>query len=208
MNRQITGVALALALLGVTTTASAQEGGLAAQGNFVLGADRVVGLTSNKQRIEQPGGDPTATYTGFGFSWGLNATPFNTPRVGLDYFLTDNLSLGGNLGYAELSSDDDNDETMSAFIFSPRVGYMIGLGRVVGFWPRGGFSYYSMSAGDRTQLALTLEAMFSLTPSPGFAIVTGPILDLGFTGEIDTGDETRDYHDRNLGITFGIAGVL
>lgn len=208
MVRRITGVATALVLLGVASTASAQEGGVAEEGNFVLGVDRVFGITSNKQRIDTPGGDPTVTYSSFGFGWGIDSTPFNTPRVGLDYFLTANLSLGGNLGYAELSVDDDNDTTVSAFIFSPRVGYMIGLGRVVGFWPRGGFTYYSTDDGDRSQLALTLEAMFAIAPSPGFAIVTGPVLDLGFSGERRLGDEDFDYHDRNLGITFGVAGVL
>jgi hypothetical protein len=90
----------------------------------------------------------------------------------------------------------------------PRIGYGIGLGDSVTFWPRGGLTSYSEEesggAPEYTQLALSGEAMFVVWPRNGWGILMGPTLDLGITGE--AGD--ADFQQRALGITFGMLGAL
>jgi len=60
---------------------------------------------------------------------------------------------------------------------SPRVGYLYSFGRVVGIWPRGGFTYHSTSVNngpDENGLALTLECPFTFSPPSHFAFTLGP----------------------------------
>src|SRR5690606_34389383 len=108
-----------------------------------------------------PGPDVDIDTTGveIGIGGGM-PHPTTMARVGVDGFLIDHLSLGGSLGFA--SYGDDADATL--FLFNPRVGYFAGLTRHIGFWGRGGFTYYSFTtepASDRWQLMLTAEALFT-----------------------------------------------
>lgn len=207
MKRRILTFAIGSVLLSTASLASAQEGGLGAKGNFVLGAERLFGFTSNTQKLDINGQEVETKYSGFGLGWASAASPLNQPRLGFDYFVTRNVSVGGNLGYASISADqpgDNGDNDSTGFIFAPRAGYMLGIGDVFGFWPRAGLTYYSLQDPDQSQLALTVEGMFLIAPKPGFAFTGGPILDFGLTGS----RESADFTDRNFGVVFGVAGVL
>lgn len=209
MQRRIVSALAALAVTSGVGLASADEGGFGAEGNFVFSAERLFGFSNDKLSIDDPGND--VTFKGFGFGWtGGNSTPYNAPRLGLDYFISNNLSVGGSLGYAsfEIDDGDGNDTDSTGFILAPRVGYMIGISDVFGFWPRGGFTYYSFDDPDYDQLGLTLEALLSIAPRTGFGFVTGLVFDLGFSGEREFGQTDIDYTDRNIALVFGIAGAL
>lgn len=205
MQRRIVSGLVALAVTSAVGIASAEEGGFGADGNFVFSAERLFGFSNDKFSLDDPGND--VTYKGFGFGWsGAGTTPYNSPRLGLDYFISSNLSVGGALGYSTFEVEDGNDS--SGFILAPRVGYMLGISDVFGFWPRGGFTYYTFDDPDFDQLGLTLEALFSIAPRPGFGFITGVVFDLGFSGERDIGQRNVDFTDRNIALVFGIAGAL
>lgn len=210
MQRRIVSALAALTVTSAVGLASAEEGGFGADGNFVFSAERLFGFSNDKFSYDNPIGDTTVK--GFGFGWtGGNSTPYNTPRLALDYFINDNLSIGGAFGYASIEVDnDDNDNGVDAsgFILAPRVGYMIGISDVFGFWPRGGLTYYTFNDPDFDQFGLTLEGLFSIAPRPGFGFITGVVLDLGFSGSRDFGRTNVDYTDRNIALVFGIAGAL
>ncbi len=208
MQRRIVSALAALVVTSAVGLASAEEGGFGAEGNIMFSAERLFGFSSDKINPEAPFDDYTVK--GFGFGWtGGRTTPFNSPRLAFDYFINDNLSVGGALGYADLDNINGNDNDSSGFILAPRVGYMIGISEVFGFWPRGGFTYYSFSDPDFDQFALTLEALFSIAPRPGFGFITGLVLDLGFSGSQDgPGNTSVDYTDRNIALVAGLGGTF
>jgi hypothetical protein len=129
------------------------------------------------------------------------------PRFAVDYFVIDSLSVGGTLAYVHTDEDDDqpnDDDDWGTFLFSPRVGYAIPFAEIAGFWPRGGFTYVNHDDGnDWDELALTIEAMFWLSPAEGVAFVLGPTLDIGITGEEDSG---TDIQNTVVGVSVGLMG--
>jgi hypothetical protein len=118
------------------------------------------------------------------------------PRLGIDFFIIDHLSIGGSFVFYNTGSD-------SHFLLSPRVGYAIDFSRAFGFWPRGGFTYRNddFDRGDNDEFALTLEAMFYGSPVDHFAFIFGPAFDVGIAGDRE--------ESRNFGIiTFGVLGWI
>jgi hypothetical protein len=102
-----------------------------------------------------------------------------------------------------------------SFLFAPRVGYMFAFTSIVGIWPRGGFTYRTLSAGDTSQhdLALTLEAPFVFTVIPHVAFWAGPTLDVGLSGSQSAplpGGATRsvDLNATEIGIQTGLVGYV
>jgi len=150
-------------------------------------ADRLMGIY-----IHRDGERDTA----FGIGGPPVFHPYTLPRLGLDVFVIDHLSVGGSFVWY---SRDDN----SNFLISPRIGYAIDFSRSFGFWPRGGFTFRSndVGPGNDEEFALTLEAMFYGSPAEHFAFIFGPVFDIGLAGDFD---ETR-----NFGIlSFGILGWI
>lgn len=130
-----------------------------------------------------PGGGWDGTTIGIG--WYGSLTPFHWTRAAIDGFVTDQLSIGGSIGFFTQSGDPDFD----GFLLAPRVGYAIPLSRVFSFWPRGGFTFYD--TGNRNVFAFSGEGMFVVTPRPGWGILFGPTLDLGLMGEDGDTDITE-----------------
>jgi hypothetical protein len=189
----------------VAPLASAQTS-FGQQGDFGFAIERAMGLYSGRQRWNTAGpdivNDTSAVEIGIG---GRLPHPTAMTRIGIDGFVADHLSLGGSIGYASYGDDLD----ASVFLFAPRIGYFAGISRHVGFWARGGFSYYAEDlggAGDRSQLVLTAEAQFTFAPNDGFAFLVGPVMDLGLAGSWEP--PHRSYRDRVLGVTFGLLGMF
>jgi hypothetical protein len=143
------------------------------------------------------GGDSTVV--------GIGATPpfhlYTTARLGIDGFVINNLSIGGS--FAFLSNSPDRGPSQSGALLTARIGYAIPFSDKFGFWPRGGFSFYSYGNGDAHDdgFAVTLEGMFYASPVQHFAFTFGPVMDLEFAG--------KEPLARNIGlISVGVTGWL
>jgi hypothetical protein len=118
-------------------------------------------------------------------------------RPAVDYFVIDNLSIGGFLG-VEHSSAPGGKST--AFSVGPRVGYNIPLSERLSVWPKLGFSFASTSQeadevtlpggttvdGDEetsTSVQLNLFAPVMFHPVQHFFIGFGPALDVDLSGD-------------------------
>ncbi|HKO49452.1 MAG TPA: hypothetical protein VJV79_17105 [Polyangiaceae bacterium] len=214
--------AFAAAALLASSSAWAQTFG--EKGQIAISAERLFGFTYASARVTENGQDTNASVTHFsvlsspvtiggtGGATGVWAG-YGSPRVAGDYFVIDRLSVGAALGYAHWSGTTetfgDAEETLTgdSFTFAPRVGYFLTFNEKVGFWPRGGFSYRTFSAGNNSghDLALTLEAPFAFTLIPHVVFWAGPTLDLGLTGSQSTqqGNGTKISQDFNA-LEFGI----
>ncbi|MBK8998350.1 MAG: hypothetical protein IPM35_21720 [Myxococcales bacterium] len=215
MRKLIGFLSFSAVMLG-GSAAFAQTQPFGTSGTMAFGAERLFAFYRQTISYEAPNGDDDEVdHSGLGFGWGAVSYPFNVPRLGFDYFVIDQLSIGGALGYADFD-DDDNGAGGDAFILAPRVGYFIGFTEVFGFWPRGGFTYHSADPdGDRNDhsgLALTLEAMFTISPAEHFAFVLGPTFDIDFMGERECGgpnnDEDCKWRYRSFGLQVGLMGYF
>ncbi len=207
MKHALSALVLSLGLLA-PALASAQE--LGAKGDAVFSVDRVMGITSTHVTGELGRVDYKNDWTSASFGWRATpgGSPFDVPRLAFDYLVIEHLSIGGSFGYASIDVDQGND--FSTFVIAPRVGYLYSFGRVVGIWPRGGFTYHTTSIDndhDDKGFALSLECPFTFSPASHFAFHVGPTFDLDMFGSrdpspIDKGDLTY----RAMGLNAGLLG--
>lgn len=198
MRSQVVATVLA-SLSFITLEASAQE--FSTQKDFVVGIDRIFGVHMEHWDRDNPDAEFDATSIELGWG-GRPITPFSIPRVSLDYFVIDHLSIGGSLGFASYSSDADGTD----FLLAPRVGYVWPLARWANFWLRGGFTYHSASQPDESGLALTVEPTFVFVPAPQVGLLAGMSLDQDIVGSTEAGgpgDHDQHYRDIAL-LQFGM----
>jgi hypothetical protein len=195
---------LAVALVCTATAGVASAQASPRRGQVTIAVERVFGFHMLHTEIEGPGGDQEADLSSLGLMWMRSESAFHQPRAAIDFFLTDGLSLGGSIAFYSWGDDSDRN----GFLLYPRVGYGIGLGDSVTFWPRGGITYFSEEAPggnpEYTQVALSGEAMFVIWPRRDWGFLLGPTIDLGLTGEV--GD--ADFRQQAFGVTFGLLGSL
>jgi hypothetical protein len=154
--------ALALvAGLTLSLEASAQArqeesaGGLGASGNF--GSMGQVVISSDFQGS-------------LGYNSGFEAFFINlSPSV--DYFLKENLSLGGSVTLATALSDGDDSLTLGLRV---RGGYNIPLNEKVSVWPTLGLGVGHTSLFDNTFLEVAITAPFLVHLAPHFFVGGGP----------------------------------
>jgi len=180
-------LALGAAAGSLSRPAAAQAFGN--QGDFAISSERLMGVYFYDE-------DFTSTNIGLGIGPSPSSI-YHLPRLGLDYFVIDNLSIGGSLGFVD--QDIHRGPTNSGALINPRVGYALEFSKVFGFWPRGGFTYRNV--GGDEEFALTLEAMFYAAPVEHFAITFGPLMDLGIAG---TREEAKNF----ALVTAGLLGWL
>lgn len=186
-----------LGALSVSTFTSLASAQLGKAKDVVIGAERLFGIYGVARNYE-PNAIPDINDTGVGFLMqGQHVSPVTVPRVALDIFIIESLSLGGTLGL------HSNDNTSGA-LFSPRVGYAIAFNQQWGFWPKGGFTYYSQNGVDRHHFSLSIEGAFTFMPTTSVGFTAAPFLDLGLGGEEEIGPADVDYVDRAFGIGMGM----
>jgi hypothetical protein len=129
--------------------------------------------------------------------------------------IIDKLSIGGALLYSSVDAEveDDGEIGIRDFGFAPRVGYLHMFGRVVGIWPRGGFSYYSTASDedefDLYTMVFNAECMFPIVLAPHFGVLVGLAFDQSLTGNLDPEDgPDRDIMMRSIGLQVGLFGWL
>jgi len=192
--------------LSLPALASAQE--LGRKGDAVFSVDRLMGITATHIAGERGAMQYHDDYTSLSFGWRASPdlSPFDVPRFAFDYLVIDHLSIGGALGYASVDADQAND--YSTFIISPRVGYAYAFGKVVGIWPRGGFTYHSTSVDnsfDEKGFALSLECPFTFSPAQHFAFHVGPSFDIDMFGSRDPSPINKgDRSYRAFGLNGGL----
>jgi hypothetical protein len=196
-------VLLGLYVLGSSLPARAEE--IGARHNLVISAERLFGIYIDNQSVDR-GAAPSIDrhHTVFALGWGGSpSSTLTVPRAGIDYFLTEALTLGGNFGFFSHNIDAGGNQstTLTGLLFAARVGYALRLGHAISFWPRAGFTY-TTSSGNSHILALTVDAPFTFSPSEGFAILAGPVLELGLIGK----ENRADYSEVLFGLMVGLAG--
>jgi len=180
----------------------------------------------------EPGNSEISTTTqtiGF-IAQGEATSPYSVPRLALDYFVADGVSLGGSIGYATSSSETETSaggatvttegDPTTAFLFSLRGGYAHMFSQSAGIWPRLGFTYYNLGTEDAdgtgeftvSGFALGLEVQFVLSPVEHFAFTVGPSFDVGLGGssEVSNGGTSTetDMTITDIAITVGVLGWL
>lgn len=168
-------------------------------GQVSVALERAFGIHHVNSEVDRPGapGDEEFSATNVGIGWGGALSPFHYTRAAIDGFISDQLSLGGSLGFFSQSGDWNN----SGFLLSPRIGYAIPLSRAFTFWPRGGLTYFDIE--QHSELALTGEAMFVASPQPSWGILFGLTLDLTVAG-----DAANDGDRSGMAIGFPAVGLM
>jgi hypothetical protein len=104
-----------MAVVGILAANSAHAAAAPGEaGQLALSAERLTGFTHTTQTNEDDTGKTTTSYNNFhflGHPLGLFSF-YNTPRIGLDYFVTDGVSLGGHLTYARVGYSFENEPDM------------------------------------------------------------------------------------------------
>jgi hypothetical protein len=235
----------AVVLSAVVAAPSALAADLGASGTIYLGAERMFGVSANSFKVDRTDGTQTYSNTDIGLLWsashniGDNAvpSPYTVPRLGFDYAIIPNLTIGGALGFASSSLSVKTDragatttqdgDTVTSFLISPRVGYIIGISDSIGIWLRGGFTYFNISAkspevnGRKTTnsangLAFSLDPILVLSPVDHFGFFGGLMLDLPLTGTLKnetvqpgrTDSTSVDSKATNFGLNFGLLGYF
>jgi hypothetical protein len=237
MKTELTAVVVASGILLAAPGARAADG-FGSAGTVAISAERLFGIvaSSDTETIDgQPG-----EQTGYSTTVSLLSSPYggllssySYPRVGVDVFAIQGLSLGAALGYVTISTSskaelngasvETDGPTLNGFIFAPRVGYAYMFMDLLGIWPRAGITYVSAGSSDTNEmgdsvetstnrLALTLEVPLVIAPSPHAAITVGPTLDLGLSGGAETTTTIdgvsvttkRDHKATDIGLQAGL----
>lgn len=227
-----TCLALAVIALGTGLASSAKaqardDSRFGDAGQLAISAERMFGAMFIWNNVE--GGGVDETTTDFHVSAISNplanvTTNYSFPRMGLDFFIIDGISLGGALGFAYTTFDDDVPalapaDDIWAFLAAPRIGYALSVGEGFGIWPRVGVTWIFTTTNitddtseDADRFALTAEIPLVITPGDNFAFLVGPTLDLGVAGsntlETATGETEIDVDTTELGIQVGILGYF
>jgi hypothetical protein len=224
--KRVPSICLFAALAGWSGAAGAQAAEAFSAGTFALSGERLTGFYHANVSLAGAADSRTNRITLLGES---SSGPYDLPRVGIDGFVIDHLSLGGTLMIAHSDTTDragvlagfgavSANATVTDVFILPRVGYAVMFSQHVGIWPRGGFSYFHRSVafdrGGTTSIhyfALNLEAPFLFAVAPGFAITVGPTIDVALDGSVTNapGNGGPFATSTNTSFTaFGIASGL
>ena len=199
MTKQSVGaIAIGIILsLGGTTARAEAPGGFGETGQVVVSVDRLFGYLHLQTTETQNGTDATTTadvVSALGNTVSLLSL-YATPRLALDYFVTDRFTVGGSATLFHASASPASmpgvtttTATLWGFSLAPRLGFALPLGSGVSFWPRVGFTWVQVSqsfSGDSQEThiyALTIEAPFLFRVGSNFFLTAAPTLDLGLGG--------------------------
>jgi hypothetical protein len=172
------------------TAATAHAESLGEKGQIAVSGDFELAITSDS--VED--GDSTTNIT---------------LAPALDFFLARNLSVGGQVVYAQNGDDLGDVQTFGA---AARVGYVIGLGKI-SIWPRGGLSFARSSfdtPGDDltiTRLTLNVYAPVLFHPVDHFFLGLGPVFDVDLVADDDS-DVINARKVTSIGVVSTIGGYF
>ena len=170
------------------------------QGRVTVAAERLFGVAYETSTVEQGNAKVTSSQTSVSFLAKPVSAAVTAPRIGVDYFVIDGLSLGMGLGYSTISvsgevegapAQNQNGAGIHAFIAAPRVGYAYMFNEHVGLWPRAGMTYswiaIDTDAANDTEtsvdsLAVSAEVPLVITPVSHVAFLLAPTFEYGVAG--------------------------
>src|SRR5579872_1389749 len=177
MKLRIFGITTTAALASVAISQTARADGPAQsmpkQGHLTIASDANISLTH--AFVSGPGNADTTT---------IAITP------AADYFVVDNVSVGGFIPFSYTTGDNFHTTTIG---IGARAGYLFAFSDQFAIWPRGGLSYASTSSDTTVagmdvsnsagHLALTAYVPFLLTPANHFFLGLGPEVSTQVTGD-------------------------
>jgi hypothetical protein len=196
MKPHVSGIAalVALSVAGIAQTARADgpAQSMPKQGHLTIASDANISLTH--AFVTGQGNNDTTT---------LAITP------AADYFVVDNVSVGGFIPFSYTSGDNFSSTTIG---IGARAGYFYPFSEQFGIWPRGGLSYASTSVSTTVtvngmsvsnsqsagHLALTAYVPFVFAPANHFFLGLGPEVSSQVTGD--------DPKVTTLGLSFMVGG--
>ncbi|MGD0674613.1 MAG: hypothetical protein ABSC94_04300 [Polyangiaceae bacterium] len=222
------------ATIGLLLTTSLSEADtrhdFGSPGELIISADRLVPFFSYTRVAQDDYGatpgvassSTTSTETSLSFFYGSSHGSlttltqeeedqfFTVPRIGVDYVLAPNVTVGGDLilffsGASQSNQTDYTNGTTenvsqsvggsTVFGLAPRAGYILRVNGLVSLWLRGGLSFYTSVAGtarqpdgsyaheDVDELALDLDPQIVITPMPHFGLTAGLTADIPLVGQ-------------------------
>ena len=155
-----------------------------------LAIERVGGVGYARAASTEANTDASLSLTALGIG-GVTLNPFAVPRVGVDFILPSNVTLGGAVGFTRLSgstsSGSKSQDVGSVFLYSltPRVGYRIPLSDKIDLTPRGGLTFAgaSGSLGDSKNdasifaVAISADAPLAFRLTDSFNLLAGAAID-------------------------------
>lgn len=224
-------IAVALVALFAPRPALAQA--LGAKGRIAISVEDVTGYYAEKHTYDNLNDNEISDSRSH-----LSLLLRDGARVGVNYFLLPQVSLGGNLGLEiqdrSRSQPDgpgtnvvDGDADYS-FLLHAKIGYLLPISGRAGFWFRGGPGVRRTTVHPQgmvdtnnrykiteTHWLLGLDALFVVAPSPTFGIFAGPCADFSVIGkhkETDIAPNVEDFshsaHYRRLGGGLGVMGMF
>ena len=183
MNRfQASALSLAAAsslLCGALSAQPAEEPKVPADsfGNrdsFVLSVERIFGFQSQKFCED----DNCTTLDSAGIH------PFYWGNIGLFSIQANGLNFGSLIGFTYIDEFFD-DDPVGVLRLGPRIGYAGTLQKSLGYWLRGGPSFFGFfsDGDDAYNFAASFEALATVTPVPRFSILFGPNVDVHIWGK-------------------------
>ena len=168
-----------------------------------LAIERVGGIGYARAASTETNNDASVSLTALGIG-GVTLNPFAVPRVGLDFILPSNLTLGGAIGFTRLSgstsSGSKSQDVGSVFLYSltPRVGYRIPLSDKIDLTPRVGLTFAgaSGSLGDSKNdasifaIAISADAPLAFRLTDSFNILVGAGIDYTVSANVTTTSTT------------------
>jgi hypothetical protein len=223
---------LGILILLISSKAAAQsDAPFGARNQLAFSAERLFGLERATQTDSITGGTATTTTTGVSaFSNpGSFLSTYATPRVAVDGFVANRVSVGAALGLytfarSTLSGSAETSSQETGVTVGPRAGYAAVLGRGASIWPRLGFAYsYATSSGagsgglknTETQWALVVDAPLVVTVAPHLFVSIAPTVDIGLDGKLRTTSNigggpagSQDVNETDFGLQFALGGYI
>ena len=180
-----TAFASLLAVL-LPASASAQEAGpnsMGQAGQIAIHGDFDLSLVYQTTSAAGDGEDPDSVTT-------IQLAP------AADFFVTQGLSLGGQLIFVHSSS---GDSSLDGYGAAPRIGYFAALGPKVGIWPvvslayvHSSFDFGDQDSADGYQVVLQAFAPLLFQPVDHFFIGMGPAFQTDLISKVEDEDADKD----------------
>lgn len=164
----IAGLAFAAVSVGFSSEAAALE--TVRKGTLTVSAERLTGMALHFNG---------STEFSLNLLHARQAGGYQYPRLGVDYFVMDGLSIGGNAGISYNTASEQ-----AAWAISPRVGYAFAIGDQLNFWPRLGIGWIGQGSYDTAVITVDAAFVYNVFNNVGFQF--GPTLDAGLANNAHT----------------------